>query len=232
MQRNYQEPEASNRNNPFQLDLHSQFYTIQGEGPFSGLPAVFIRLAGCNLQCPGCDTEYTATRERRDVADIAERCRNLFPGSHSKPRLVVITGGEPFRQDISELARELLERGYMVQVETNGTYAPQPHFPKGVHIVCSPKAPRVATGLIEYGIRAYKYVLKIGEAEEDGLPKAILDGKRPARPHDGFKGAVYVSPMDVQDPDLNKANVGYAAHVCMNHGFILNLQVHKLVGLP
>src|SRR3954467_9071958 len=42
------------------LSIHSIFYTLQGEGPYSGCPAVFMRLAGCNLQCPGCDTDYTS----------------------------------------------------------------------------------------------------------------------------------------------------------------------------
>ena len=51
------------------LQVNSIFYTIQGEGPFAGRPAIFIRLAGCNLQCPGCDTEYTK-RQTMTVDEI------------------------------------------------------------------------------------------------------------------------------------------------------------------
>ena len=54
MKTNTQEPEKIDRDR--HLDVHSIFHTIQGEGPYCGHPAVFIRLAGCNLQCPGCDT--------------------------------------------------------------------------------------------------------------------------------------------------------------------------------
>ena len=78
------------------LDVHSIFPTIQGEGPFVGQPAIFIRLAGCNLQCPLCDTEYTEGRIRLSVPVIfdavQEHIRLFAP-------LIVITGGEPDKHD-------------------------------------------------------------------------------------------------------------------------------------
>ena len=55
------------------LEVHSIFYTLQGEGPFCGSPAIFIRLAGCNLQCPGCDTDYTSKREHLSPETIVKR---------------------------------------------------------------------------------------------------------------------------------------------------------------
>ena len=106
------------------LDVHSVFYTIQGEGPFTGCPAVFVRLADCNLQCPGCDTDYTSTRRRVCVLDLIWEIRNYFKDNHIEGtrRLVVITGGEPLRQKRA-LAYLIgrLQFQMTVQIETNGT---------------------------------------------------------------------------------------------------------------
>ena len=76
------------------LQVNSVFHTIQGEGPFAGSPSVFVRLSGCNLQCPACDTEYT---EGRLVA-IYEILMAVGQAFGTKPRantrpLVVITAG-------------------------------------------------------------------------------------------------------------------------------------------
>jgi len=59
---NQQKPEPRAKGDGSILDFHSMFFTIQGEGPFAGHRSIFVRLAGCNLQCPGCDTEYTQGR--------------------------------------------------------------------------------------------------------------------------------------------------------------------------
>ena len=88
------------------LQVHSIFHTIQGEGPFAGTPAVFIRLAGCNLKCPGCDTEYTSKRKEMTVAQILDA---IYEVSSITTKLVVITGGEPFRQDLTRLLNALTE---------------------------------------------------------------------------------------------------------------------------
>jgi 7-carboxy-7-deazaguanine synthase len=233
---NIQSPEPLERNTQTGnlLSVHSIFHTIQGEGPFSGMPAVFVRLGGCNLQCPGCDTEYTAGRLDYTVNQILEYVDRLYPETpFERPRLVVITGGEPFRQNVSPLAAALVQCGAMVQFETNGTLAPLADFPKVIRVVCSPKTRRVAFGLLPF-IFAYKYVLQAGHVAEDGLPSSVLGTPdiQPARPHLGFTGPVYVSPMDEQDSARNRANLDAAVLSCLRFGYILNLQVHKLVGLP
>lgn len=216
------------------LQVHSIFPTVQGEGPFSGRPCVFVRLAGCNITCPGCDTIYTGTREVLTVEQILARVQEFDP--KHKMGFVVITGGEPFRQNITPLCAKLGKADFHVQIETNGTLPPSPDFGElffDVTVVCSPKGTRVAEELQTF-ITAYKYVLDDQDADpSDGLPMTVLGAKRrPARPHASFGGEIFVSPMDVQDFTRNHANRRYVVQQCMMFGYVVNLQLHKLLNLP
>lgn len=109
---------------PPTLKTSEIFPSIQGEGLRQGEPAVFIRLAGCNLRCPFCDTKY-ARRGGEDMAvgeilEIVRLFRDEFPA-----RWVCLTGGEPLAQNIGPLVRRLKADGLRVQIETNGTFAPR-----------------------------------------------------------------------------------------------------------
>lgn len=211
------------------LDVVAIFTTIQGEGPYTGHRAIFIRLAGCNLQCPGCDTDYTTDRTLMSVADIIK----VIDVNHPNPKLVVITGGEPFRQNISPLARQLILFGYKVQVETNGTLPPPPMFPKSVTVICSPKTGKLNAELEEY-VTAYKYVLHHEQVAEDGLPIKALDhsvAKQVARPRYSDFLPVYLQPMDCKDESINFKNQEAVVKSCLEHGHILQLQIHKLLDL-
>ncbi len=219
------------------LSINSIFYTIQGEGMFAGNPAIFIRLAGCNLQCPSCDTDY-AYGVRWSVSQITNQVAELVCESMTLQPIVVITGGEPFRQNIQPLIKKLLmDCGLIVQVETNGTLFVDlgvlfihPNF----HIVCSPKAGKVNKSLYHH-IKAYKYVVHADSIDpDDGLPILALEhsaSPKVARPHAGFKGIVYVQPIDTQDPQENKRHLKAAIDSCMNHGYRLCLQLHKILGM-
>lgn len=233
MRRNTQEIEKLQYRADYSLDVHSVFYTIQGEGPLTGHPAIFIRLAGCNLQCPLCDTDYTSKRERMWPEAVVREVRKLHPG----PRLVVITGGEPFRQDITLLVMLLLDDGYQVQIETNGTLPPPPGLPgfdQNVWIVCSPKTGKVHPATAARA-NAWKYVLKHGNVADDGLPVTALDHTahpRLQRPPADFPiGAIYLQPADEQDTRVNSLNVEAVKDSCLEHGFTLQLQTHKLLGM-
>lgn len=229
MKPNSQEIVKQNLHPEGHLVVHSIFYTIQGEGPFAGRPALFIRLSDCNLQCPGCDTEYTSTRKTMTPAEILEEVRKSV-----KPRtLVVITGGEPFRQNIAPLVRVLASYDYIVQIETNGTLF-VPGLPwSSVTVVCSPKTGRVNQSLLDV-IDAYKYVLHADSVDDDGLPIQALDhsvGTRVARPHEGFKGSVYLQPMDCHNTAQNHRNIAAVRDSCLKHGYTLQLQIHKIIGV-
>lgn len=231
MQRiNLQPIEKRDVRDPYTLDVHSLFYTIQGEGPFAGRPAVFLRLAGCNLQCPGCDTEYTEGRRKQNTDAVVRSIKDNAGPS----RLVVITGGEPFRQNISYLCTALIEDGFRVQVETNGTLAPPAYLHRDVVIVCSPKAGKINPQIAER-MTALKYVMHADyQDKRDGLPTLALGhSARPtvAKPPQGFTGEIYLQPMDVRNTAQNQRNVAAVRDACLKFGYTLQLQIHKIVGV-
>lgn len=219
------------------LDVHSVFETIQGEGPFCGTPCVFIRLAGCNLQCPACDTDYTSNRFHEDPFMILNRVKALRTGG-----LVVITGGEPFRQPFAPLVRLLHENGYFIQIESNGTLEvpnildiPWSIFTenrRGCYLVISPKTGKLHYTALERAC-ALKYVVEAGNVDPaDGLPlHALQHPGRPARPPEGWNRLVYIQPMDGKDEVENANNLACAIAMSLGHGYILQLQVHKLIGV-
>ena len=210
------------------LDVIEAFDTLQGEGPFAGRPAVFLRLAGCDLQCPGCDTQYTVGRHRRTVHNLVDLIWSLrrFP-------LVVLTGGEPFRQNLTPLVTLLLANQAEVQIESNATLY-LPNFPyDGVTLVASPKTPSINKQLKPH-VSDLKYVVAADKIDlKDGLPTSVLGANiRPARPWSGFKGTIWLSPEDSQDEQQNKLNMQQAIASCMKHGYRISMQMHKIWGLP
>lgn len=96
--------------------LNEVFYSFQGEGYHMGKLAVFIRLAGCNLQCPFCDTKFEAN-EHVTAEQILEKALSFG----KECRFAVITGGEPTLQDLDELLTALKSKQYYIAIETNGT---------------------------------------------------------------------------------------------------------------
>jgi 7-carboxy-7-deazaguanine synthase len=99
------------------LKVNEIFFSIQGESSHAGRPCAFIRLAGCNLRCSYCDTRYAYEEGSwREMNDIEQEIRPF------RCTLVEITGGEPLLQaETPELVRRLLDNGYTVLLETNGS---------------------------------------------------------------------------------------------------------------
>lgn len=110
--------------------------SIQGESSYAGLPCVFVRLTGCSLRCAYCDTEYAFyDGERRLIDDVIAQVL-----SHNIP-LVEITGGEPLLQEgCVTLARQLLDAGRNVLVETSGAF-PIDVLPEGTIRIMDLKCP-------------------------------------------------------------------------------------------
>jgi len=118
------------------IEITEIFSSLQGEGPFMGRPATFIRLSGClEPYCPWCDTAYA--RENGHQLDLSAILDKVAEQGND---LVVVTGGEPFLQwetGLLDLENLLIESGYQVQYETSGKLG-IPGNTRG-HVVCSPK---------------------------------------------------------------------------------------------
>jgi organic radical activating enzyme len=147
--------------------------------------------------------------------------------------LVVITGGEPFRQYLRPAIEELLNRGFGVQIETNGTLYQDLPF-DDIVVVCSPKTGSINNMLLPH-IQSLKYVLCADDVSDvDGLPLSALKhpcGGRLARPPVGFEGMVLLQPADEQDAEKNKRNLNAVVKSVQEFGYTLQLQIHKLIGV-
>ncbi|MBN1545898.1 MAG: radical SAM protein [Syntrophaceae bacterium] len=99
------------------LVVNEIFYSLQGESSYAGRPCSFVRLTGCNLRCTYCDTRYAYEDGKpMELGEIIDRLL-AYPC-----RLVEVTGGEPLLQkETPVLIRELLDRGFEVLLETNGS---------------------------------------------------------------------------------------------------------------
>lgn len=159
--------------------------TLQGEGPSMGVPAVFVRLSRCNLACVWCDTPYTWDWSRFDPR--AESRPWTVPDLAAwvlarPPALVVVTGGEPLLQQrpLTTLVEQLTSAGRRVEVETNGTRAPERRLVEsGAWFNVSPKlansampeprriVPAALKALVDSGRARFKFVIHDrGDLEE------------------------------------------------------------------
>jgi len=114
------------------------YKSVQGESSFAGLPCIFVRLAGCNLRCTWCDSEYTFAGGRKvSLDEVMTEVKKLAP-----VKLVEITGGEPMLQEreVVPLMEGLLKEGYEVLIETSGE-RPLATVPTSVHKIVDVKCP-------------------------------------------------------------------------------------------
>lgn len=104
-----------------ELPIMEQFYTLQGEGEFSGQAAYFIRLAGCDVGCHWCDVKESWNVEEHPVKSIEQIVQDVaqFPAS-----IVVITGGEPLMYDLEPITKLLHSKGKRTHIETSGAHKP------------------------------------------------------------------------------------------------------------
>jgi 7-carboxy-7-deazaguanine synthase len=189
------------------LQLSEIFYSIQGEGLWTGAPAVFVRLAGCNLACDFCDTDYSMKSFARPDEIVA-----MVREAGGDCPMVVLTGGEPLAQSETPALIEALRRdGRRVHIESNGTIYVE--LPEDVWLCVSPKErvdPRMAQ--------------RANEA------KLIVDRRIPEEHLPLFPK----QPTILLQPEGNKPpNVAIALAYAKSHParFRLSLQTHKFIGV-
>ena len=193
------------------MRVNEIFYSLQGEGSYAGTPAVFVRLSGCNLKCPFCDTRHEAYQEYTDREILQEIMK------YSPCRFVVITGGEPCLQLTGELVNLLHEHNCFVAIETNGTIP----LCDGIDwVVCSPK---------------------VGFCPDAGLKlqhidelKVVYNGKgQDMSLYDDIRAEEYcLQPCDVGDADENRRILAETIDYIKAHPkWRLSLQTHKLLGI-
>ncbi len=160
------------------LNLCEIFYSIQGESSFAGLPCVFIRLAGCNLNCSWCDTVYAKTGIKRvSIKEIIRTVRSFGC------TLVEVTGGEPLIQAKTPvLISLLLELGFKVLVETNGSISVAnlpPECIKIMDIKCpsSGEALRNCFENFDFLTRSDEIKFVIGDRKDYEFAKNIIQTK-------------------------------------------------------
>lgn len=223
------------------LEIVEIFHTLQGEGPFTGRASIFVRLAGCNLRCPWCDTDYTANRRFRSVQHIREAVAFIL-AANPETKLVVITGGEPLRQNIVPLIKLLnSQHGVHIQIESNGVLGFESDLIDLIkaHVVTyivSPKTSRISDQA-KLWANNFKYVISANSIhKEDGLPLQALGHKASpyvARPPVSFpRMKIFVNPEDHRDPIINHLNLIACRDSALKYGYTMGVQLHKLVNLP
>lgn len=216
-------------------------FSISGEvsAYAQGSPAVFIRLAGCNLHdrpCEYCDTTYAldpAHGTNQSIQDIVQKLDREI----NKDRVVIITGGEPLYQpyDVINLVTTLRQCGfYRIVVETNGTIPAKKVVPrnKGICVVADYKPPTSKN----YSKMADEHfvdleqgdVLKFPVETQEDFKEAIRTKHRLEKR--GCNCTFAISPIFQN----NNQMAGVAHDVIKNapmYGFTVSIQLHKLIGV-
>lgn len=218
------------------LPVNEIFETFQGEAHFTGTPAIFIRLQGCDVGCPWCDTKHTwaldpanevpaeqvaakvedaPTFGRMTVEQLVTEC-SARPSRH-----VVITGGEPARYDLLPLSRALAGAGKTVQLETSGTH-PVSIGPRA-WVTVSPKIGMPGGyGILPQALgRADEIKYPVGKVNDLNELMALL------RHGDNRVDAeIWLQPLSQSKR---------ATEICMaaarDHGWRVSLQTHKFLGV-
>ncbi|GAC1413720.1 MAG: 7-carboxy-7-deazaguanine synthase QueE [Candidatus Velthaea sp.] len=189
------------------LQLAEIFYSVQGEGTWTGTPAVFVRLAGCNLACSFCDTDY-ALKFIASVDEVVVRVR----AEGGDCPMVIVTGGEPLAQaQTPALIAALRADGRRVHIESNGTI--DVALPDDVWLTISPKER-----------------LHPAMAARANEAKLIVDARVPLEWVAEFPPA---TPVFLQPEGNKPRNIELAIEAAKKHPlrYRLSLQTHKFIGV-
>ena len=222
------------------MHLIELYKSVQGESSFTGLPCIFVRLAGCNLRCAWCDSTYTFTGGQPFTEDqIVTEIEALAPC-----RLVEFTGGEPMLQarELLPLMDRLLASGYTLMIETSGE-RPLADVPKAVHKIVDVKCPGSGSAANSFRLENLAALTRNDEVKFVLSDRADYDFARAfIIEHDlnNKAGGVLLSPAFVQTPSPQRT----ADNMALNPRLVvewmmadgldarLSLQIHKFIWEP
>lgn len=206
------------------LFVTSVFYTMQGEGPYRGMPALFVRLAKCNLGCSWCDAffddgDWMTVEEVIEAAveETEKYYNNNVPEGLWDRMVFVVTGGEPSLQKIKPLLEAASEKFGATQIESNGVFAPD--VPDRTTVVISPKCNEkvdISLGFKRYVPTKYMEPNKETLKRADCLKFIVEDQDEfdspyqtiPDWAHEWHKETgrdIYISPMNIYNKEPEKA---------------------------
>jgi len=195
------------------------FYSLQGEGKNQGRPCLFIRCAGCNLDCRWCDTRYARSGGTEMGSDAI-----LEEAARINPRLVCITGGEPLLQagELEPLIRALHNNGIEIDIETNGTIdfsRSQPYASICMDVKCPSSGAESDLALLKK-VRSEDSVKFVVAGEDDCRYAQEVMGAYPIR------GEIFFSPVAGTDQEpivrfILKNNLPVR----------FQIQLHKILGV-
>ncbi len=221
------------------LPVSEIFSSIQGEGRWSGYPAIFVRLAYCNLGCIWCDTRFTWDKDKFDSSELLSMeqvCRRILDAAPAETQRrgvhVVITGGEPMlhQENIPSLISRLKEAGFeFFEIETNGTIAPTDQMGEAISWWnCSPKLSNnglskeinlqanVIAKLLQTGRVDFKFVIRTADDIEE-----LLRNYRPLIPADRI-----MLMAEGSSPGAQAAAMPVVLEACRHHGFRFSPRLH------
>lgn len=220
---------------PTTIGVNEIFESLQGEATFTGTPAVFVRLQGCAVGCPWCDTIHTWEQDPNNVRSLAEIVAKTADGPTFaratvgeivevvrlfRARHVVLTGGEPCQHDLAALTDELQGAGRSVQVETSGT---QPvRVSAATWVTCSPKIDMPGGFAVREDAvaRADEIKMPVGKPADVEKLRAFLATYRTTTAN------IWLQPLS-RSPKATALCIDAAAE----HGWRVSIQTHQFIGV-
>ena len=216
------------------LHITECFTSIQGEGVRQGTPSHFIRLHGCSIKCPWCDSKYSWTEYTMYTYHTIVELFNNFKYSHPNVTNLVITGGEPLEQDIRSLVILGKALGWTVEIETNGLLDSFHHsnktFFKFIDLfVVSPKLLTSShiTKYTQQGFRqfpCYKTIFKFVAESESDVDKIVSFCNESSID----KSKVWIMPKGITRDDIAKTSAELVS-ICLCYNLKLSDRFHIMI---
>ncbi|MGL5006514.1 MAG: 7-carboxy-7-deazaguanine synthase QueE [Plesiomonas sp.] len=219
--------------------INEVFQTLQGEGVYTGVPAIFVRLQGCPVECSWCDTKHTwaLDADKRVAEDQvivktgdsdlwcslqASDLLALFNQQGYTAKHVVITGGEPCLYDLSSLTATLESVGYQCQIETSGTY--EVRCSAQTWVTVSPKVGMRGGCQVRLDALVRADEIKHPVARESDID--ALDQLLMLIPSDGKKREIALQPISQK-----ALATELCMRTCIARNWRLSVQMHKYLSI-